>query len=646
MLPFGDALLIICRNGDAYTFAEGKLSAFPLEHPFSDRGIVRALLTSDNKLIILPSQPNGIYQYSATGKLEMIYGKTTGIRSEDCLGVFEDQRGALWVGTQEGISRIDVSGPYQRFDERLGLAGTTQSILSYQNQLYLGTDEGPVHFSAKEGRIRATCSVNEYVWHFTDWQDRLFIGTSGGAYEIGENGCERLPVPTGVSARIVGSRFTGNQLYIVVGDGLVLLEETAKGWMPITEIRSIRGSARDLVEIQPQEVWLKTRSNGLFRIQWEQGAMGVNYASPDITGYGPQQGLPVGEHNIFRIEEELLVRTEGDELYRYDRSTDRFVLSNFLAERYDITAERVLPRSPETAAGIWLDVFYNGQRRFVRAQRNLDGSAQISSYPYTAEMAKYHDPTSNEIFTADANQAWVAGMLGVLRVNLSRLAEGSPPPSIRLSHVSSGTGEVFAPDSTITFSYAQNDLVFHYRSPTFQQAEHLRFATQLAGYDADWSAWSTAPQKAYTNLPRGSYTFRVKARDDLGQSSEVATYSFRVRPPWYRSIGAYLVAALLFAVGLLLFLRYRAQRARWERERLEQLVAERTAEIAEQAQEINYLYAVKSRFLANISHELRTPLTLILGPAEQLLNTSSPGPERQQLTWIYRNGQKLRRLIN
>lgn len=56
----------------------------------------------------------------------------------------------------------------------------------------------------------------------------------------------------------------------------------------------------------------------------------------------------------------------------------------------------------------------------------------------------------------------------------------------------------------------------------------------------------------------------------------------------------------------------------------------------------------KTKFFANVSHELRTPLTLILGPVNQLLQSSSGLPERERfrLMTIKRNAQALLQQVN
>lgn len=57
------------------------------------------------------------------------------------------------------------------------------------------------------------------------------------------------------------------------------------------------------------------------------------------------------------------------------------------------------------------------------------------------------------------------------------------------------------------------------------------------------------------------------------------------------------------------------------------------------------LFKIKENFLSNMSHELRTPLTSIMGYAELMLDYDLPVDQKHKLEVIYRNSQRLSRLI-
>jgi two-component system, sensor histidine kinase and response regulator len=68
---------------------------------------------------------------------------------------------------------------------------------------------------------------------------------------------------------------------------------------------------------------------------------------------------------------------------------------------------------------------------------------------------------------------------------------------------------------------------------------------------------------------------------------------------------------------------------------LEDLVRERTRQLAEAHDRLAILDAAKSEFLNLISHELRAPLTGVLGVAELLLLDGPATPERRELSNLY-----------
>lgn len=91
---------------------------------------------------------------------------------------------------------------------------------------------------------------------------------------------------------------------------------------------------------------------------------------------------------------------------------------------------------------------------------------------------------------------------------------------------------------------------------------------------------------------------------------------------------------LIILVALVLIYSYLSQR------RINQKVKKQ----AEQLQELDQM---KSRFFANVSHELRTPLTLMMGPVRSLLkNDYSAAQQKKFLRMASDSGKQLEQLIN
>ncbi|MDO8368847.1 MAG: ATP-binding protein [Saprospiraceae bacterium] len=108
-----------------------------------------------------------------------------------------------------------------------------------------------------------------------------------------------------------------------------------------------------------------------------------------------------------------------------------------------------------------------------------------------------------------------------------------------------------------------------------------------------------------------------------------------------RSLLLLLVLLLaLLAGSISLSAYYRQKRAR-------KILTAQNETISQQAEELQSLEKLKSRFFANVSHELRTPLTLILGPVSSLLkHGKKTGDEHNLLQFIERNARQLQKLIN
>ena len=65
-----------------------------------------------------------------------------GILNNQVYGLSQDNRNALWLALQTGISQIEPYLPYTFYDKKLGLEGTVSAIVRHKGTLYVGTYDG------------------------------------------------------------------------------------------------------------------------------------------------------------------------------------------------------------------------------------------------------------------------------------------------------------------------------------------------------------------------------------------------------------------------------------------------------------------------------------------------------------------------
>ena len=115
---------------------------------------------------------------------------------------------------------------------------------------------------------------------------------------------------------------------------------------------------------------------------------------------------------------------------------------------------------------------------------------------------------------------------------------------------------------------------------------------------------------------------------------------------WLQGVGLF-----IFNLSIFTSLALRTMRARTELEnytsRVEDLVAQRTAELDAATERAETANRAKSDFLANVSHEMRTPLNAIMGFGEALSGSlGQDAGSRQYAELIVEESQRLSELID
>ncbi len=213
--------------------------------------------------------------------------------------------------------------------------------------------------------------------------------------------------------------------------------------------------------------------------------------------------------------------------------------------------------------------------------------------PDNLEFSQYTPVDGTQEYEYNAGTAWQAedgfivmgGLNGINYFNPTKLDENRLPPKVLIQNINiGGIDNIFesvSNDDYQEIEFKNNSISFEYLALSFRNTKQNQYKYKMEGYDQDWIDAGDRRFASYTNLPIGSYTFRVQGSNNDGIWNEVgATYKLTILPPWYRTYFAYASYVLLLAFGFRSFGKYQAKKS------LEQADNERRAGELEEAKKI------------------------------------------------------------
>jgi len=180
---------------------------------------------------------------------------------------------------------------------------------------------------------------------------------------------------------------------------------------------------------------------------------------------------------------------------------------------------------------------------------------------------------------------WICGANGLVRVDRTREFSDPGPFATFLTAASVPEGARVPRD--------RSGLRFGYVALRHQIADGVTYQTRLDGYDREWSPWSTARERVFTDLPPGRYRFETRARDADGRLATAAASGFAVLLPWWLTLWAELAYAVIAAGLIVGVVQIRTRALRRRAARLERVVEERTAELATKNTELARLHQLE-----------------------------------------------------
>jgi serine phosphatase RsbU (regulator of sigma subunit) len=565
---------------------------------------------------------NGAIVVDDAGKIIYRVDKSNGLQDETVYSVYMnpsgDKASPLWLALNSGISKIEINSPLTLFDEKSGLNGQVFDVVRFNNHIYVGTSQGlfrleydsngnPLFKQFNEPKTQCW-SLVKYLMPGTK-NEVLLLGTQDGIYEIDKaNNITRIDdkLPRSRSSLkglnvfyLYPSKLNKSAVYVGDLNGFKIITNTNGKWEKLIDIKGVSEETRNIVEDTNGDIWLGTPNAGIFRIKnvWTQ---------PEIINYNTKNGFPDIKDAIPVLDVDTVFITTSKGLFKLNEQTNKFEASAHFGSSYGDGSKGIYEIFKQDANSYWLTCNVNQkltQRYFIeKAIRSADGKMNIVGLPFHRLPNKWIDvvyPDENNIvwfgmsndlfcYNEDVKYDYQSKFDAVIR-------------NINIGNDSSLFGGTFftKPDSFSlkiflnqqngqknNISFKNNSVIFSFASTSFENEKAVQYTYFLKGFRESWSTWTTEPKAVFTNLSEGDYEFQVKARNIYGVESSVASYSFTVKPPWWRSIVAYILYVIFSAALIWGIVKYNTRRLQLDKIRLEQIVKERTAEILKQKDEL------------------------------------------------------------
>lgn len=578
-----DSILLLTLRDGAFLLSGDSLQAYAAIPPgFFASDLIAATSLNEEEFVVATSS-HGCFILNAKGQVIQQISRKEGLQNNNSISVFLDRDRNLWAGLVSGISFIAYNSAikYIHPNTENELAGFGARILG--NRLYLASSDGVYQvpldlrlpdLSFSRGEFSLIRNSRGQVWRIDEVNQQLLMAHNNGTFLLdAEKAVQLAPEPAWLFVPLSPVQPAEE---ILVGNytGLKKLRYANGQFSNAGNLKGLYESLRFLTIDNENRIWASHPYRGIYQIIL--GAEGQSY---EARLYTEKDGLPssLGNH-VFKVRNRVIFTTEKG-AYEFDAASERFVPSSFLQPALGNIELRYLQE--DGAGNIW---FVSGKKLgIVEWNRGDSAKPGITYFP---ELTGHILSGFEQVYPYNANNVFIASEKGLIHMDPGKYRKNRLPLTVGLGGIRAMGGK----DSIVYGGYGQpvasslpstfNAFHFEFSSPAYGLAGIIEYSYQLVGFDNNWSSWSIKTEKDYTNLTHGQYTFRVKARNNLGQESAPVSYSFTVLPPWYLSMYAYLLYLALLGFGLYLLLRW--QRHKLLQQRLQYEEKQRQLEILHQ----------------------------------------------------------------
>ncbi|MBP7167072.1 MAG: PAS domain-containing protein [Bacteroidia bacterium] len=497
---------------------------------------------------------NGLFKYN--GDRFVTYTIDDGLSNNNILSVYPDSGNRIWFGTlMGGLNYFDATG-FHTVKANEGLKSNNIWCINRDRQGYIwfGTTNGPARYNPAKDEFQAMYPGLSSLIVYALLQDKsgaYYFGTDKGIFKYSGEQLSRIGITEGLS-----------------NDKVRVLFEDAQG-----------------------VVWVGTMK-GLFYLD-----------NGKAISFDDAHRLPKALITSIIDDKRgnLLISTYDYGLIRY-RPGNQAAPVTLINKNSGLNNEKILFNYIDKQNRLWLGT--------------SDGIDYVdwNNYLEEGKVKTIHYDKSNGFVGVESNAAcediygniWFATVNGAIRYKpeAGELPVTLPLVSISniqlfLENVDWKKNKTKVDDNTglpidLVLPHNSNHLSFISSAIYLTAPDEVRYRYMLEGFEENWSPPTRNGTASYSNIPPGSYIFKVQASVNNKDWSVPVTYSFTIRPPIWKTPFFYLLYVVVGAGSVLLAYRVRTRSLRRSQEMLKRKVEARTRELQAKNLELAKLSLVAS----------------------------------------------------
>ena len=508
---------------------------------------------------LLGTVSHGIILLDEEGNIKLKIDQANGLSNNTVLSLFEDSRGNIWLGLDNGINNINLNSPFTVYNDDSGVLGTVYTSLVHDDKLYLGTNQGLFYRNLdSHDNFNFVEGTEGQVWCLQNIDGTFFCGHDKGTFIIENNQANLFSEVQGTWQL---QKIKSMPDFLLQGNysGLFVLQNSNGKWVLRNKLEGFDISSRYFEFVNDNQILVNHEYKGVYKLNINEAFTAVDVYKKESVPKGDKSGLVSYNNSVlYAYEDGVYEYKPKKKLFQKDSS-----LSKLIGFKQYVSGKLI---ADKTSDKLW--AFSENSLNYVEPGK-ISSNYRAFSLSLPNDLRKTKVGYEN-LLELGGNKYLMGATNGYLVFDLDKLNSNNYEVSIALNGVTNYAlnedSKALNIDDESQLSNKNNNISFEYSVTNFDKFLNSKYQYRLLGFNNNWSDWVDDSSVLYENLPYGNYTFEAKAKVGNTISENTISYKFEINKPWFLkplAIALYiLILVLLLAIVHWLNQRhYKKQRA-------------------------------------------------------------------------------------